>query len=52
MVTEMPLKGGDDRILATVLIGQSSKELADLQDFIRRTAWIVGGAGCTAGRAT
>jgi len=49
IVTEMPLKGGDDKTLATVLIGQSSKELADLQDFIRRTAWIVGGAGVLLG---
>jgi two-component system, NtrC family, nitrogen regulation sensor histidine kinase NtrY len=45
LVTEMPLKGPDDQTLATIFIAQSSKELADLQDFIRRTAWIVGGAG-------
>jgi signal transduction histidine kinase len=49
IVTEMPLKGSDDKTLATVYIGQSSKELADLQDFIRRTAWIVGGAGVLLG---
>ena len=49
IVTEMPLKGGDDKTLATVFIGQSSKELADLQEFIRRTGWIVGSAGVLLG---
>jgi two-component system, NtrC family, nitrogen regulation sensor histidine kinase NtrY len=49
IVTEMPLRGPDDKTLATVYIGQSSKELADLQDFIHRTAWIVGGAGVLLG---
>ena len=49
VVTEMPLKGPDDKVLATVYIGQSSKELADLQDFIRRTAWYVGSAGVLMG---
>ena len=49
IVTEMPLRGVDDKVLATVFIGQSIKELADLQEFIRRTAWIVGGAGVLLG---
>ena len=49
IVTEMPLKGADQKTLVTVFIGQSSKELADLQDFIRRTAWIVGSAGVLLG---
>ena len=49
LVTEMPLKGTDDKTLATVYIGQSSKELADLQEFIRRTGWIVGSAGVLLG---
>lgn len=49
IVTDMPLKGGDDKTLATVYIGQSSKELADLRDFIRQTAWMVGGAGVLMG---
>ena len=49
IVTEMPLKGADDKTLATVYIGQSSKELADLQSFIRRTGWIVGSAGVLLG---
>lgn len=48
-ITEMPLKGADDKVLATVYIGQSNKELADLQEFVRRTAWIVGSAGVLLG---
>lgn len=49
IVTEMPLKGVDEKTLATVYMGQSSKELADLQEFIRRTGWIVGSAGVLLG---
>ena len=49
LVTEMPLNGPDDKTLATIYIAQSNKELADLQNFIRRTAWIVGGAGVLLG---
>ncbi len=48
-VTDIPLQDLDGRTLATIYVGQSQKELREIRDTIRRTAWQVGAAGVLLG---
>lgn len=48
-VTAIPLHDPDGRTLATIYVGQSQKELAEIRSTIRQTAWWVGAAGVALG---
>lgn len=48
-VTAIPLHDPDGRTLATIYVGQSQKELAEIRSTIRLTAWWVGAAGVALG---
>ena len=48
-VTAIPLQDPDGRALATIYVGQSQKELAEIRSTIRQTAWWVGAAGVALG---
>ncbi len=48
-ITGIPLKDLDGRALATIYVGQSQKELAEIRATVRQTAWWVGSAGVALG---
>lgn len=48
-VTAIPLRDPDGRVLATIWVGQSQRELAEIRATIRQTAWWVGAAGVALG---